>query len=178
MVHPVLDKVHHRLGLSPSGGHPRPLDHRPAVAHGVVQGVDNVDVEGIPGLGVVLVELPPGLIGVGAGGRALGVDGGVDQVGIPLLPGRLKQLGEHIGVELGVGGNFGGRQKHIVKLLGSKVKAVLILPVSHGDGEGEHLDSQLLPQPGGDIGGGVGGEFDARHSWPPLSYRAGPEVHP
>ncbi len=59
-----------------------------------------------------------------------------------------------------------------------KVKAVLILPVSHGDGEGEHLDSQLLPQPGGDIGGGVGGEFDARHSWPPLSYRAEPEVHP
>ena len=62
-----------------------------------------------------------------------------------------------------MGGGLGGREQHIVKLLRREVKAVGVLPVLHGDGEREHLDVQLLPQGGWDVGGGVCGKFDACH---------------
>ena len=126
-----------------------------------------MDVKALLRLRVVPVEIPPGLEGIGAGGGALGVDGGVNQIGVPRLPGRLKDLGKHIGVELGVGGDFGGGQQHVVELLGGEIKAVGQLPVLHGDGEGEYLDIQFLPQGGGDIGGGIGGKFDTGHRGPP-----------
>lgn len=120
-------------------------------------------MEGVPGLRVVLVKLIPGLEGVLIGGRALGVDGGVDEVGVSLLPGLLKALLEHEGGELGVGGNLGGGQEHAVKLLGREVHTVPILLVPHGDGEGQRLDVQLLPKLSGDVGGGIGQKLDASH---------------
>ena len=123
-----------------------------------------MDGEAPLGLRVVLIELVPGLEGVHIGGRPLGVDAGVDQIGIARLPGRLEALGEHEGVELGVGGDLRGGQEHLIELVGGEVDAVIQLPVPHGDGEGERLDIQLLPQLGGDVGGGVGGEFDMSHS--------------
>ena len=126
-----------------------------------------MDAEGPLCLRVVPVELPPGLVGVGAGGGALGVDGDVDQVGIPILPGRLKDLGKDVGVELGVGGDLGSGQEQVVKLLRGKIETVAVLFVAHGDGEGEHLNAQLLPHRDRDIGGGVGGKFYTSHYRPP-----------
>ena len=128
-----------------------------------------MDAEGVPGLGVVLVELLPGLKGVAIGGRALGVDGGVDQIGTALTPRLLKALGEDIGVQLGVSWDLGAVQQHLKELVGSEIKAVHILPVAHCDGEGEDLDLQLLPQSGGDIGSGVGRKLDTSHGRPPYT---------
>ena len=163
-VDPVLDEVHNLPGLFPLGRHLGALHHGVAVAHGISTGVDDVDMEGFLGLGVVLEEFVPGLDGILIGGRALGVDGGVDEVGVPLLPGLFKALLEHKGGQLGVGGNLGGRQKHAVKLLGGKVHAVPVLLVSHGDGEGKYLDVQLLPESGGNISGGISQKFNVSHS--------------
>ena len=67
------------------------------------------------------------------------------------------------GVKLGVGGNLGCGQEHIKKLIGLEVYAVLIFLVSHGDGERENLDGELIPQLSGQIRSGVGGEFDTSH---------------
>src|SRR5699024_8587613 len=105
--------------------------------------------------------------GVLIGGRALGVDGGIDQAAAPLLKRLLKALAEDKGVELGVGGNLSRREEHGIKLLRGKIIAVLELLVPHGDGEGEHLNAQFLPQGAGDVGGGVCDKFDRYHGGPP-----------
>ena len=97
-------------------------------------------MEGVFGFGVVLVEVVPGLKGVSVSGRALGVDGDMDEIGVPFGPGRLKALGKHEGVELGVGRDLRGGQEHIKKLIRGEVHAVLVFLLAHGDGEGEHLD--------------------------------------
>lgn len=88
----------------------------------------------------------------------------MNQICTALLPGLLKALGKDIGVELGVGGNLGGGQQRLVKGLGCKIHAVLILPVPHGNGEGQHLDAQLPGQGGGNVRGGVRGKFNPSHS--------------
>ena len=123
-----------------------------------------VDVEGILGLRMVLVKVVPGLKGVCEGGRALGVDGDVDEIGISFRPGRFKALSKHIGIELGVGGDLGGGQEHIKKLVRGKVYAVFIFLIPHGDGEREHLDGPLFPQLGGQVCSGIGGELDTSHN--------------
>ena len=127
-------------------------------------GVDDGDLEVLPGLGVLLINLLPGLDGVLMGGRALGVDGGIDEVGIAVIVGLLKALLKDIGVELSMGGDLRGAEQHPVKLLRSKIIAVFILLVPHGDGEGEHLNIQLLPQSAGDVGGRIGNHFYVSHS--------------
>ena len=72
------------------------------------------------------------------GGRALGIDRGIDQIGIPLAERLLKALAEHEGGQLGMSGDLRCRQQHIIKFRGGKINAVLILPAPHGDGEGKH----------------------------------------
>ena len=163
MIQPVLDIGDNLVSLGSVGGHLYALHHGPAVGHGIGLGVKKVDVEALLGLGVMLIEVVPGLKGVAEGGGTLGVDGDVNEVSIPLGPGALKALGEYVGVELGVGGNLGGGQEHIKKLIGGEVYAVLIFLVTHGNGEGEYLDGILIPQLCGQVCGGVGGEFDTSH---------------
>ena len=70
-------------------------------------GVDNGDLEILPSLRVLLIELLPGLDRVLMGSRTLGVDGGIDEVGIAVVVGLLKALLKDIGVELSVGGICG-----------------------------------------------------------------------
>ena len=105
-----------------------------------------MDAEGLLRLRPVLIELLPGLERVLVGGRALGVDGSVDQVGIPLSERFLKALAEHKGSQLGMGRDLRRGQQHIIKFRGGKINTVLIFPGSHRNGEGEHQDVQLLPQ--------------------------------
>ena len=98
MVQPVLNIGHHLVGIGAHRCHLGTLNHRPAVGHGVVVGVDDGDLELVLGVGVVLIELLPGLDGILMGGRALGVDGGVDEMGIAVVVGLLIALAEHKGV--------------------------------------------------------------------------------
>lgn len=66
-----------------------------------------MDAKGILRLRPVLIKLLPGLKSVLMGGRTLGIDGGVDQVGIALAERLLKTLAEHKGGQLGMGGDVG-----------------------------------------------------------------------
>ena len=61
-------------------------------------------------------------------------------------------------------GNLGGAEQHAVKLFRCKIIAVLVLLVPHGNGEGQHLNIQFLPQGAGDIGGRIGNHFYVSHS--------------
>ena len=164
MIHPVLDIGGDLLHRGACGSHPRPLCHWVAVAHGIGVAVDDPDGEGIPGLRVVLKELPPGLDGVLVGGAALGIDGCVDQVCVPCFPGLLIALLELVRRELGMCRDLGLLRQRLIELLRGEILPIPQFPLPHGDGEGHDPDPQLFPQGLGDIGGGIGQKQDLRHS--------------
>ena len=60
-------------------------------------------------------------------------------------------------------GDLRGGQELLIKLVGGKVYPVLILPVPHGNGEGQDLDIQLLLHLGRNVRGRIGNKLNVSH---------------
>ena len=161
VVQPIPDHRQHLVHAGALLGLLSAQDHGVAVAHGVGLGVYQVDAHAA--VRVLLKELLPGHHRVFIGAGALGVDGHIDQVRHSLSQGALVQVGKHHRSQLGVGGDPRGGGQIAIEVLGFKVHAIPQFPVIHYNGEGEHLDVQLLPQRSGDVGCGVRDKLDIGH---------------